>query len=65
MSENKDTDQLIEELSSELKPVKSVLSPLKFITPWLIITAAYLAGIVHFIGVRMDISSKMGDAGEF
>lgn len=50
---------LIDSLSSELEPVKTMSHPALRVLPWAIIALAYLAGTVHFLGVRVDIGEKL------
>lgn len=57
----KSTEALIESLSQDLGPVKRLFSPFWVITPWLLIALAYLAGVVHFLGVRMDFTDKLSE----
>lgn len=62
MDNEQDTEKLIDELAGELKPVKRVLNPLIYISPWIVIALAYLAGVIHFLGVRMDIEEKLAQS---
>ncbi len=64
MSRDKDTDldSLIGELTEELTPVKRVWRPALYITPWFVLTLAYLAGVIHFLGLRMDLMEQMQQA---
>lgn len=61
MNDRKDTESLIDELSGRLTPVKPAPHPVQVISPWVIIAVAYLAGVVHFLGVRMDIADRLGE----
>lgn len=59
MSDKKDTNTLIDDLAGDLQPVKTVLNPFVYISPWIVLAIAYLAGVVHFLGVRMDFKNKI------
>lgn len=58
---NKKTDDLIENLSAELKPVKCLCHPLLRFAPAVIIGAIYLAIVVHVLGMRPDMPEKYQD----
>ena len=59
--EEKNIDSLIDDLSEDLKPVRKLWHPFLMISPWLIICMAYLAGVIHFLGIRMDIEEQLSD----
>jgi hypothetical protein len=50
-------ESLISELSDQPPMVKRVFKPAALVLPWLIIVAAYLAGVIQFLGLRMDIDT--------
>ena len=52
----------VDELSGGLKPVGRVVNPFLYISPWIIVVMAYLAGVVHFLGLRMDLKQKLQEA---
>lgn len=52
-------DELIQSLASEAKPVKTLLHPALRVLPWVIVSLAYMAGVIHFLGLRYDFSDKM------
>lgn len=58
-AEQESTEEFIERLSEDLKPVKHIFSPVWTVTPWLIVVLGYLAGVVHFLGLRMDWEEKL------
>lgn len=60
-AQGKGTEELIADLSADLRPVKCVLRPAARITPWLVIVGAYMVGVVHFLGLRMDWRDKLHD----
>ncbi len=62
MAEDKNMDALIDELSAELEPVSRFAHPFARISPWIIIAVAYISGVIHFLGIRMDIGKKLGEA---
>lgn len=59
--QDKDIEALIEELTDNLSPVKSVLRPVALITPWLLVGLAYVAAVLHFLGIRMDWRDKLAE----
>jgi hypothetical protein len=59
MSEEKDIDKLIDELSGELSPSKGVFQPVKVILPWSLLACLYIFGVMHFLGIRMDFADKI------
>lgn len=62
MAEDKDIDALIDNLSAELKPVKGMFHPILYISPWVIVALAYLTGVIHFLGLRMDWVQRLQEA---
>lgn len=54
-------DDLINDLSSDIKPVKKLAHPLLRVFPWVIVSLAYMVGVVHFLGVRYDFQDIMRD----
>ncbi len=62
MADEKDIEALIDDLSGELKPVELLAHPFLRVTPWIIIAFAYLAGVIHFLGLRMDLGDKLHEA---
>jgi hypothetical protein len=58
---NDKTDRLIENLSSELKPVKCLCHPALRFAPAIIIALVYLAIAVHVLGMRPDMPDKYHD----
>ncbi len=60
MSE-KNTDNLIDELTQELEPVKCMVHPLRRVVPWLVGVVMYVVAIVHYIGLRPDFYKKFED----
>lgn len=59
--EHKNIDSLIEGLSGDLQCCKPLSCPFKRIAPWAILSAAYMAFIVFFIGIRDDLIDKSQD----
>ena len=60
--EQDNLNSLIDDLAEDLEPVKGVMNPLALITPWIIVVVAYIVGVVHFLGIRMDWREKMAEA---
>lgn len=54
-------DNLIDSLSDDLKPVNKLAHPALRVLPWVLIALVYMAGVLHFLGIRMDISEKLGE----
>jgi hypothetical protein len=57
--EPKNLESLITELGDKPPMVKRVFKPITLVLPWFIIVAAYLAGVIHFLGLRMDIDAAL------
>lgn len=51
----------IDGLADELEPVKPMGCPIRRIMPFIVFAAIYVAALVHFVGVRMDIEDKFAD----
>lgn len=62
MADEKNIDALIGDLAAELKPLKGGLHPVILISPWVVIAVAYMAGVIHFLGLRMDWPQKLQEA---
>ncbi|MCB9991799.1 MAG: DUF1109 domain-containing protein [Rhodospirillales bacterium] len=59
MSGEKDIDTLIDDLSADLSPVKRIFKPFLWVSPWFVVAMAYLGGVINFLGLRMDLSTKI------
>lgn len=55
------TDQLIQELSSGLTPVKRLHSPGRRLVQWLAVSVPVLAAITWFFGFRPDLAQCLAD----
>lgn len=62
MTQEKDIDELIGKLSEELEPVKPLPHPLIQAIPYILISFAYMAVVVFYVGVRPDVAAKLGDS---
>ncbi|MBL4805463.1 MAG: DUF1109 family protein [Alphaproteobacteria bacterium] len=62
MTKGNDIDDLIGKLSEELKPVKPMAHPLIQAIPYVLISFAYMAVVVFYVGIRGDWEEKLGDA---
>lgn len=60
-AKNNSTDDLINQLSDDLKAV-TPRSPYKRMAIWLVLSIAYLVGVVAYLGVRMDIADRLTDS---
>jgi len=61
MSEKDHTNDIIEQLSEGLEPVKR-RCPYKNIVIWLVFSAAYITGLIWFLGPKIDIDDYIKDA---
>lgn len=59
LSSGKNTEDLIDSLCCELKPVCVLSHPLKRVIPWLILAILYVCLSVCIIGFRFDINTMM------
>lgn len=59
--DNKNTDDLINNLCGDLKPQK-VCCPYRQISVWAILSILYIIGIVFYYGVSIDLSDHMSRA---
>ena len=58
---NNETEQLIESLAGELKPVKCLNHPCIRAVQWTFIALAYAMFVVAYLGVRPDFFMKLAD----
>lgn len=57
MSNKDNTNDLIDNLCGEHKPVKCMMHPLWRIIPWILAIAVYTGCAIYFIGLRHDIET--------
>lgn len=55
----KTTAALMKELSADIKPVKKLGHPVLRALPWIFLGIFYLAGVVHYLGLRPDFATKV------
>lgn len=61
MTEQNNIDDLIGKLSEELEPVKPMPHPLIQAIPYIVVSFAYMAVVVFYLGIRGDVIEKLGD----
>ncbi len=58
----KETSNIIDDLTSELEPVKTLKHPIKRALPWFIFAILYVLSGIFLLGVRGDFISKLNDS---
>lgn len=59
--ENNETQQLIEGLAGDLKPVKCMKHPFKRALLWVLISGVYVYLVISYLGLRPDFTMKLSD----
>ena len=59
---DKTTDDFIDGLCGDLKPVKPLAHPLKRILPFAVLAALFVAIATYFVGVRPDVGERLQDS---
>lgn len=62
MAKKTKVEELIAALETDLKPVRPLHHPFLRVMPVMIVVLAYLAGVIHFLGIRMDIMDRLHDS---
>ena len=62
MSNQNSLDDLIDNLSEDLQPVKKLACPVLRMLPWVVGTLIYLGGVLYFMGVRHDLGEQFQNA---
>lgn len=59
MSAERNINELIGSLASDLKPVRRLAHPFLRVMPWFFLAGIYVFGVVYFLGLRPDFSEKI------